>query len=598
VSEKTFFRDSGAVGFLSSFFTARGLEESRARRAAVLFVVPFLVFLIYLSFMKGVKNSFGGDYARFMHFVDVRLANFDQLYMDVDPPLLFENSDFEAGTLENWTPEGEAFLYQPVGEENLRANERPFFMNAQGRHFIATYDKYGGVSQGDAPDGRLVSVPFVIRQDKIGFLLGGGRSDPEKDLGRQAAALIVDGRVVREDTGRNLERMNLRVWDVRRWVGKEARIILIDDTSERPFFRHLNADWFHYYREKKIRRSLPSAGSGYDGQFFYFLAHDPFLNGVKDDPRRALLFLDHPAYRAGRIGFPLLVRLVSLGDAARFPAVMVWLVVLSHFAGAFFFLRIILFFKKSPLWAFLYLLVPGFHLSLYFGLPESLCLAFMLGGLFFYLQRRMLPAALLLAAAILVREMGLVAVAAAAGYELFKRKDLKAALWLGGSALPYAIWRAFLTARLFGLYGWETFFHRGDVLTLPFVGLADLIRKVSAGSYQADFVPTAVFYAFLLGLAAIFAVFLAFRTRNVFTLAAALYVLTAVSLNYSKMWVDMNNGIRASYEIFVFLVLALVSQEKPVRPWLRAALLCFYGAVLVFSAFVLYTGRFFRGAIF
>ncbi len=576
----------------------RGLEESRAKKAAVLFIIPLLVFLFYLSFMKGVQASFGGDYARFMHFVRVRLENFDQVFWNVDPPLLFDNSDFEKGTLENWTPEGEAFLYQPVREENLKANERPFFINAQGLCFVGTYDKYGGVSQGDGPEGRLLSVPFIIEQGRIGFLLGGGRTDLEHGLGRQAATLEVEGRVVREDTGRNLERMNLRVWDVRPWVGREARIALIDGPSERPFFRHLNADWFHYYRENEIRMSLPAEEGGYDGQFYYFLAHDPFLTRVKDDPRRALLYLDHPAYRAGRIGFPLLVRLVSLGDAARFPAVMVWLVVLSHFAGAFFFLRIILFYKKSPLWAFLYVLVPGFHLSLFFGLPESLCLAFLLGGLSFYLRRRFLPAALLLAASILVREMGLVAVAAAAGYELFRRKDLKATLWVGSSVLPYALWKAFLTARLYGLYGLETFFHRGDVLTLPFAGFAELFRKVSAGTYQADLVPTAIFYPFLLVLAVIFAWILVVRTRNVLTLGLALYALAAVSLNYAKMWVHMDNGIRASYEVFLFLVLAFVSQEKPARPWLKFGLLGFYAAVLVFSVFVLYTGLFFRGVFF
>lgn len=598
MSKTIFIRARGAVSFLASFFSARGLEESRAKRAAVLFLVPMLVFAFYLSFMRGVRDSFGGDYARFMHFEKVRLANFDQVTWNIDPPLLFENSDFEKGALENWTPEGEAFLYQPVGEDILRENRRPFFLNIQGRYFVGTYDKYAGVSQGDGPEGRLVSAPFTIERNKIGFLLGGGRSDPERGLGRQAAVLEVEGRAVLEETGRDLERMNLRVWDVRRWVGREARIVLVDEPSDRPFFRHLNADWFHYYRESGIRRSLPAAEDGYDGQFYYFLAHDPLLNAVRDDPRRALLFLDHPGYRASRIGFPLLVRLASLGDAARFPAAMVWLVVLSHFAGAFFFLKIVLYYRKSPLWAFLYVLVPGFHLSLYFGLPESLCLAFMLGGLYYYLRRRLPAAALLLAAAVLVREMALPVAIAAAGYELLKRRDLRAALWLGGSVLPYAFWRAFLTFRLFGLYGWETFFQRGDVLTLPFAGFAELFRLIAAGSYRAELVPTAIFYVFLLGLAVIFAGFLVFRTRNVFTLGLALYVLIAVSLNYIKMWVDMSNGIRASYEVFLFLVLAFVSQEKPARTWLRAGLLVFYAATLVFSAFVLYTGTFFRGALF
>jgi hypothetical protein len=56
-------------------------------------------------------------------------------------------------------------------------------------------------------------------------------------------------------------------------------------------------------------------GIGYDGQFFYYLAHDPLLRSV--DPEA---FLDHPAYRYGRVLYPALAWVGALGQ----PAALAW----------------------------------------------------------------------------------------------------------------------------------------------------------------------------------------------------------------------------------------------------------------------------------
>jgi hypothetical protein len=53
---------------------------------------------------------------------------------------------------------------------------------------------------------------------------------------------------------------------------------------------------------------------GFDGQFFYFLAHDPFLR------RGAYRFLDDPRLRAQRVGYPLLAWLLALGIKPLLPA--------------------------------------------------------------------------------------------------------------------------------------------------------------------------------------------------------------------------------------------------------------------------------------
>ena len=80
------------------------------------------------------------------------------------------------------------------------------------------------VAGGDAHVGTLTSRAFVIERNYINFLIGGGAH-----AGRTCMNLIVEDKVVASATGASDNRMQAKSWDVRRWIGKTARLQIVDD---------------------------------------------------------------------------------------------------------------------------------------------------------------------------------------------------------------------------------------------------------------------------------------------------------------------------------------------------------------------------------
>lgn len=160
--------------------------------------------------------------------------------------LLFANSDFELGDLSNWSAVGEAFRYQPVKGDNVSARGRGQASKHQGAYWIGTYEKYRGRSgekpgdrQGDKPTGSLRSIPFTIKGQKIGFLIGGGRHSQKISV-----SLIVEKHKVRQASGSNSESMKKVFWNVSDFVGKDAYIEIQDSSSSG--WGHINVDDFRY----------------------------------------------------------------------------------------------------------------------------------------------------------------------------------------------------------------------------------------------------------------------------------------------------------------------------------------------------------------
>jgi len=161
--------------------------------------------------------------------------------------LIFPNSDFELGTLENWTREGDAFDFQPTYLDNVTARRADRRAMPQGEYWLGTFEKYQGRQgvergrhQGDGPTGGLISKPFIIRLPVITFLLGGGDEDIE-------ASLIVNGATVRTATGADFPLMRRVYWDVSEWEDEQAMIYLYDRAS--GFFGFICADDFRYLTE-------------------------------------------------------------------------------------------------------------------------------------------------------------------------------------------------------------------------------------------------------------------------------------------------------------------------------------------------------------
>src|SRR5439155_6673728 len=80
------------------------------------------------------------------------------------------NFDFETGTLQDWTAEGDAFVGQPVEGDTVTPRRPGMKSNHQGRYWIGSYER----GKGDRPQGTLTSVPFKVTHPWCSFLVGGG----------------------------------------------------------------------------------------------------------------------------------------------------------------------------------------------------------------------------------------------------------------------------------------------------------------------------------------------------------------------------------------------------------------------------------------
>jgi hypothetical protein len=158
--------------------------------------------------------------------------------------------DFETGDLTGWKAEAigshpNAFASQPTLGDNPTARKRMQPSSHQGEYWIGTFeerqeptDRPGRV-QGDKPQGTLTSEPFTLEAPNISFLIGGGCK--VKDVGVE---LLVDGKSVRQATGKCNESMQRLSWDVSDMVGQTAQIRIYDRASKG--WGHINVDDFRF----------------------------------------------------------------------------------------------------------------------------------------------------------------------------------------------------------------------------------------------------------------------------------------------------------------------------------------------------------------
>ncbi|MBU4285781.1 MAG: hypothetical protein KKD76_02635 [Verrucomicrobia bacterium] len=140
-------------------------------------------------------------------------------------PVIF--ADFEKGDYTGWTITGTAFSNSPSTGTAPGQNPVSGF---EGKFLINTF-----ANGGDLPQGTATSMPFILENKFICFLVGGG-ADPEKTY----INLRVGGQVVRTAIGRNRETLEQAVWDVSDLKGKEAVIEIVDKSS--GSWGHINAD--------------------------------------------------------------------------------------------------------------------------------------------------------------------------------------------------------------------------------------------------------------------------------------------------------------------------------------------------------------------
>lgn len=149
-------------------------------------------------------------------------------------------------------------------------------------------------------------------------------------------------------------------------------------------------------------------GQGYDGQFFYRYALNPFSFNAGSYG----VHVDHPAYRQQRIAYPMLAWLASLGGIPSLVPFTLLLVNILAFLGIGIFMqRLVLFLNGPPIAALYPLLLCGLYLSLSRDLAEVVELFFFTGAIFYLFTARYLLCSIFLSLTLLTRDTSVIGIA-------------------------------------------------------------------------------------------------------------------------------------------------------------------------------------------
>ncbi len=332
-------------------------------------------------------------------------------------------------------------------------------------------------------------------------------------------------------------------------------------------------------------------GNGYDGQWFYQMAYDPFLRAFRHEPRQYRSFIDAPPYRYGRIGFSLLTKAFSGNQPQWYPAVMATLIVvaLSVCGGL---LGAIARRHGGSVWhGALIILISGYWCSVGFAVPEPVAAAFFLGGYLCLLQHRWLAAGLLFGCSLLVRETGGAFVLALVVAMFFSRQRREAAIVGLLAFVPLAAWRLYVGWVFLPEFGLEAFTHAPDDLDPPLKGIWDLWTTIANGSYfegSSDMTRAGIAFPLLVIAGIVLAAVVAIKRPGPVALAGLVYAALAMTFNYRSVWLDIGNAQRLTIDLFLSLALAWASLRRHEAPRLWLVLAGFWIASAVYLLFGTY----------
>lgn len=293
---------------------------------------------------------------------------------------------------------------------------------------------------------------------------------------------------------------------------------------------------------------------GYDGQFYAVLATDPFV--LKDDTTS---YLDSSAYRAARVGTPLLAWALALGQGTA----AVWVYLVLCWAGGVALVGVLAAWLPkhgvSAWWALAVGASGGVAASMLRATPDALALALALAGLWLA-PRRLAWAVAFLISATLMRETMVLVALAAGGVEWLAGRRRGAALLALGPAGVYVAWRLALALSLGG-----SPLAVGGNLGVPFFWVGDKLQGLARGGAGALGIELWGILAIFAGLGG--AVVLARRARHEAPAAAfVLFALLSVVLS-SQVTVEAYAYARVLLPLPVLGLLAAAGSGPLARLW-------------------------------
>lgn len=125
-----------------------------------------------------------------------------------------------------WTVAGTAFGVEPQEVAKMPAYQGD--IKATTIHVVNSHNARQGedIARADAHTGRLTGAPFQIDRPILSFLIGGGNHP-----GKTCINLLLEGQVVRTETGRDSNAMRWANWDVAEFVGREVKLEIVDEVA-------------------------------------------------------------------------------------------------------------------------------------------------------------------------------------------------------------------------------------------------------------------------------------------------------------------------------------------------------------------------------
>ena len=307
-----------------------------------------------------------------------------------------------------------------------------------------------------------------------------------------------------------------------------------------------------------------SPGSGYDGQFYYRMALDPW----NLTPHAYGITIDSPL-RLQRIGYPLLVWLVSLGNVRVVPYALVVVNVVAMGCAGLFSGQWARSLGRHAFWGILPAGYFGLVWSVGRDLTEPTAIALTIGGIVAYRRRRPWLAASAFTGAVLCRETALLVVVALLVTRCieFVRREGSPGREDGQWAMPLlvlAAWEIYCDAR----YGSVPLVSGSGNAGAPFVALVRALSSWVEHPHRAEVLQLVQTVA--LALVIVLAVWHIRRTRSSrFEQLAFIFAVVLVVCLSSSVWDNDPNEFRTMTEAFVLGAGILLGSAR-IRPVVAA----------------------------
>jgi hypothetical protein len=325
-------------------------------------------------------------------------------------------------------------------------------------------------------------------------------------------------------------------------------------------------NWTALFCTGTVQRQPPLAASehvylfanstGYDGQFYHYIAHDPLM---RSDLKT---YVDDPRLRYRRILIPLLAYALALGHSGLIDPAYEIVCLLSIGLGVYWSCRFAQSVELGAAWGLLFLAMPAVPIAMDRLVIDG-GLAALTAAFLYYSRLPSWKLFAVLVSAALTRETGFLLVLAYCAHLLWRRELRRAALFLL-SAAPAAAWYGYVQLRTTG--------RPYEFSLIPFSSILQVLTnpwRYPPGIPLVEAVRVADYLALAGLLAGIGFVLLCFARKPSAPLRIALLLFAMMALVLRRT--DTLHSVYAFGRIYTPMLLCLAAVAAECRkPWLLA----------------------------